>query len=407
MLTTAAGRATIINDDAALSISDAPAVQEGNSGTRNATFTVTLSPAQTSTVHVSYTSAPGTASESDFVPVAGTLTFAPGETKKTIDVAVNGDTIPEPNETFRVMLTTATNATILHSTGTGTIIDDDDPFSVARDIEYAVADGVSLKLDLYTPNGAAGPLPLVIWIHGDQWKDGQRMPAAAVREATRGYAVASIDIRSTDVDIFPAQINDAKAAVRFLRANAVRYNLDATRFAAWGFGTGGHIASLLGTASDVDALSDPAEGNPAVSSRVQAVVTWSAPYDLLQLQNDALACSTINHDSSGSYTSIFLGCPLQFCGEKAWDASPGKYATKDDPPFLIIHGEDDCEIGPQQAQAFARVLKAAKIDTTLKTYKVFGHVAPTITEPNDALSVVDSFLDAKLPPVAKRRTAAH
>ena len=308
------GRATIVNDDAALSVSDAASVTEGNSGTKPATFTITLSPAQASPVTVGYTTVAGSASEADYIPVAGSLTFAPGETKKTVDVQVNGDTIPEGDETFSLRLTSAAGATIVHPLANATIVDDDDFFTITRDIEYANADGVSLKLDLYTPNGLTGPFPLVIWIHGDHWNDGVRSPAAAVREASRGYAVASIDLRSTDVDIFPAQINDAKAAVRYLRANAARYNLDSTRFAAWGFGSGGHIASLLGTAGDVDALSDPAEGNPAISSRVQAVVSWAAPYDLLQLQNDALACSTINHNSSGSFTSIFLGCPLEFCG---------------------------------------------------------------------------------------------
>lgn len=402
-----AGRATIVNDDAALSVSSSSVVPEGNSGTKDAAFTVTLSPAQSNPVTVGYTTTPGTAGEADYVPTAGTLTFAPGETKKSVTVAVSGDTVPEANETFHLILTTATGATIVHGNATATIIDDDDPFRVEHDIEYAVADGVSLKLDLYTPNTGTGPYPLVIWIHGDHWQGGGRAPAAAVREATRGYAVASIDVRSTDVDIFPAQINDAKAAVRYLRANAARYNLDATRFAAWGFGSGGHIASLLGTGGEVDSLSDPSEGNPAISSRVQAVVSWAAPYDLMQLQNDALACSTTNHNSSGSYTSIFLGCPLEFCGAKAWDASPGKYATKDDPPFLIIHGADDCEIGPAQAQAFARVLKAAKIDTTLKLYTVLGHSAPTTVDPNEPLAEVDRFLDAKLPPLGRRRNVSH
>ena len=228
-----------------------------------------------------------------------------------------------------------------------------------------------------------------------------------MREASRGYAVAAIDIRSTNVDIFPAQINDAKAAVRYLRANAIRYNIDATRFAAWGFGSGGHIASLLGTSGDVDSLSDPAEGNAAISSRVQAVVSWAAPYDLLQLQADALACNTINYNSSGSFVSIFLGCPLEFCGAKGWDASPGKYVSRDDPPFLIVHADDDCEVGIGQAQGFLRLLKSSKIDATLKTIHNFGHLAPTAIEPSATLTDIDNFLDAKLPPLAKRRASTH
>lgn len=406
-VTTTRGTLTILNDDAAVSISDA-AVTEGNNGTKPLSFTVSLSPAQTLPVSVDYaTLNAGSASESDYAPAAGTLQFAPGETTKTIDIDVNGDLIPESNETFGLRLLTVTGAALTRAVATGTILDDDDPYSVTRDIEYANADGVSLELDLYTPNGGAGPYPLVIWIHGDHWGDGVRWPNPAIREASRGYAVAAIDIRSIDVDIFPAQIDDAKAAVRFLRANAARFNLDANRFAAWGFGSGGHIASLLGTSGDVDSLTDAAEGNPAISSRVQAVVSWAAPYDLMQLPADAPSCNTINYNSSGSFVSIFLGCPLEFCGIKAWDASPGRYASKDDPPFLLVHSDDDCEVGLTQAQGFLRILKSAKVEVTLKTLHNFGHLMPSQTDPAAALVEIDNFLDAKLPPVSRRRNVMH
>ena len=92
---------------------------------------------------------------------------------------------------------------------------------------------------------------------------------------------------------------------------------------------------------------------------------------------------------------------------KAWDASPGKYASKDDPPFLIVHADDDCEVGLAQAQGFARILKSAKVDVTSKTIHNFGHLTPTTTEPGATLTDVDAFLDAKLPAVTRRRTVTH
>ena len=166
----------------------------------------------------------------------------------------------------------------------------------------------------------------------------------------------TIDYRLSDAAKFPAQIQDVKAAVRWLRANAARFHLDPTRFVAWGSGAGGHLAALLGTSDGIPSLEDLSEGNSSESSAVQGVIDFAGPIDLLQLQKDALPCSTKNYDSSGSEVSILLGCTLQICRDAAAAADPTTYVTSDDPPFFIAHGAQDCDVAPAQSIAFHRAL---------------------------------------------------
>jgi hypothetical protein len=306
---------TIHDDDnpgpssASLSINDVSVI-EGNSGTTNATFTVTLSAPLTTTASVHYETSDGSAKDgSDYNFTSGTLTFAPGQTSRTISVPVVGDTLVENDEIFFVQLSGASGARITGGPGHGTILNDDYAVNTIRGVAFASPGNTSLSLDLYLPMptvGYAGGiatddmptklLPAIVWIHGDHWADGSRESSPAAREALRGYVVASIDYRFSNTATYPAQINDAKAAVRWVRANAAQYNIDPERIAVWGFGSGGHLAALLGTAGN-GTLDDPSLGNGGYASNVQAVVSWAAPYDLARLNADAASCSTVDHAS--------------------------------------------------------------------------------------------------------------
>ncbi|MBA4184663.1 MAG: alpha/beta hydrolase, partial [Acidobacteria bacterium] len=127
---------------------------------------------------------------------------------------------------------------------------------------------VAHKLDLYVPNGTTSPVPLIVWIHGG-WQNGDKSlgpNSHPLRYARSGYAVASINYRLSGEAIFPAQIYDCKAAIRWLRANASQYNLDVTRFGVWGQSAGGHLASLVGTSNDVTDLEGTLGGNLQYSS---------------------------------------------------------------------------------------------------------------------------------------------
>ena len=150
-----------------------------------------------------------------------------------------------------------------------------------RDLAY-VADGHERhKLDLFVPEKADGPLPLIIWVHGGGWQNGSKDGCPPLRGgyAGRGYAVASINYRLSQHAPFPAQIEDCKAATRWLRAHAREYNLDPNRFGVWGSSAGGHLVALLGTSGDVKAFEVGA--NLDQSSRVQAVCDYYGPTDFI------------------------------------------------------------------------------------------------------------------------------
>src|SRR5262245_25686848 len=180
---------------------------------------------------------------------------------------------------------------------------------VLRDLEYARVGDKRLLLDLYLPEQAEGPLPVVIGIHGGGWSAGNKEGSQGVRLSGRGYAVACIMYRLSGEAIFPAQIEDCKAAVRWLRAHAKEYNFDPNHFGAIGHSAGGHLSSLLGAAGDVKQFEKG--NNLELSSRVQAVCAMSGPTDLLQMDAHALPTAPFKHDAPQSPESRLIGGAIQ------------------------------------------------------------------------------------------------
>jgi acetyl esterase/lipase len=237
------------------------------------------------------------------------------------------------------------------------------------DIVYARRGDRELTLDLYWHEHADVLTPVVIWIHGGAWMGGSKdAPLPAPILLARGYAVASISYRLSQEALFPAQIRDCKAAVRWLRANAKRYHLDPDRFGAWGSSAGGHLAALLGTSDGVRDL-EP-EGNPVYSSRVQAVCDWFGPTDFLRM-NDVRG--TINHDAPDSPESRLIGGPIQENREEVARANPISYITPDDPPFLIMHGDRDRTVPLSQSELLHHALQEAGVESTLVVVPGSGH----------------------------------
>jgi acetyl esterase/lipase len=245
--------------------------------------------------------------------------------------------------------------------------------AIQRDLVYERINGAVLTLDLHCPEKVSGPLPVIVWIHGGGWSRGRKERCPAVTLVQDGYAVASIDYRLTATAPFPAQIEDCKAAVRWLRANASNYNLDPDRIGVWGFSAGGHLAALLGTSGGVRELEGTGD-NMSYSSRVQAVCVVSGPSDLARLYQEA---SQSPADKSGKVMSAVVALVGGSAGQltKATAASPIHYVSKDDPPFLIIHGEIDSTVPVTQAESFAAALKAAGVETTLEIAPRRGHGA--------------------------------
>jgi len=245
--------------------------------------------------------------------------------------------------------------------------------AIQRDLIYKRINGRALGLDLYSPSRPSGPLPVIIWLHPGGWSKGRKEGhSPAVTLVDDGYAVASVDYRLTGVAPFPAQIEDCKAAVRWLRANASKYNLDPDRIGVWGFSSGAHLAALLGTSGGVSELEGNGD-NISYSSRVQAVCVVSGPGDLLQQYREALAAPAKMNPKVKPALEALIGGPLELNKAKAMAASPISYISKDDPPFLIIQGENDITVPVSVTKSFFAALKAAGVDATLEIATGRGH----------------------------------
>jgi acetyl esterase/lipase len=247
---------------------------------------------------------------------------------------------------------------------------------VYRDLPYVTGGHEQQKLDLYLPE-TKEKLPLIIRIHGGAWFAGSKEYEGPQDYLQDGFAVASINYRLSQHAIFPAQIQDCKAAVRYLRANAQKYNLDPNRFAAWGESAGGHLAALLGTTGDVNEF-DVGE-NLSVSSRVQAVVDYFGPTDFLQMEAHRLP-NGMHHNSPDSPESKLIGGNVQDNPQKAAKANPITYVKKDALPFLIIHGDTDPLVPHHQSELLEAALKKAGVPVTFYTVKGGGHGG--FTDPN-------------------------
>ncbi len=245
------------------------------------------------------------------------------------------------------------------------------------DLEYAKVDGVSLQLDLYLPAHTASPSkavapPLVVWIHGGGWTEGARRPCPMTWLVGRGYAVASITYRLAPKYIFPAQIEDCKAAIRWLRANAAEYGYDPDRIGLCGESAGGHLVTLLGLTSGTGnkALDGKVGDHLDTSSDVQAVCEMYGPADLTKPVNDHVP-GTVDIQK---IVTTFLGGSLEEKHEQAVAASPLTYITAKSPPFLIVHGDHDPLVAVDQAWMLFHAMRAAKAPVELWVIPNGSHV---------------------------------
>lgn len=265
--------------------------------------------------------------------------------------------------------------------------------NVVRNLIYKRVDGRNLQLDIYSPKSITHPLPVVLWIHGHRWSYGSKKQRPPVNFVAQGYIVVCLDYRLSGEAPFPAAIEDCKAAVRWLRANATTYHIDSDHIGAGGHSAGGHLAALLGTSGGVASLEGGGD-NLNFSSRIQAVCDLSGPTDILRLY-ESVAYAT-GGAGLRAKTSVeqFLGGSGEEIKEKAIAASPITYVSRDDAAFLLIHGENDRSIPVNQSEVFVSKLKAAGVDATLETAQGRGH---SVGGPNFAGEII-SFFDTHLKP---------
>ena len=238
-----------------------------------------------------------------------------------------------------------------------------------RDLAYAAKGHPRQKLDLYLPKDG-NHLPLIINVHGGAFMGGDKSHMVPLDYLGRGYAVASINYRLSGDALFPAQIEDCKAAVRWLRANAVRYGLDPLRFGAWGASAGGNLVALLGTTGGVKSLE--VGEHLDVSSRVQVVVDHYGPTDFLQMDAHRAPGGHL-HDGADSPESRLVGGAIQENKDKAARANPITYLTKDAPPFLIVHGSADPLVPHHQSELLDAALRQKGVAVTFYTVQGGGH----------------------------------
>ncbi|MDP0491066.1 MAG: alpha/beta hydrolase [Verrucomicrobiota bacterium JB023] len=243
-----------------------------------------------------------------------------------------------------------------------------------RNQAYAGTENPRQTLNLAVPaRSPDASLPLVVFIHGGGWAAGSKMGGLRRLQplySTGQYATATIGYRLTREAIWPAQIHDCKAAIRWLRANAGQYGIDAGRIALFGLSAGGHLAAMLGTSAEVPALEGELGPHAEASSRVACVVDYFGPTRFLPLEGEP---AIKGEDNPRSAPARLLGGLPRDKQEAARSASPLTHITGDDAPTLIVHGTRDRLVALEQSEWLRDGLRQAGVPVTLVTVDGGGH----------------------------------
>ena len=268
--------------------------------------------------------------------------------------------------------------------------DTEPSYSVSKDITYCSPQGVDQKLDIYTPKNAGDSTPIIIHVHGGSWTSGQKsdynMLPYLESLVNAGFIVASVNYRLAPTYTFPAQIQDVKCAVRFLRASAKLYHIDTNNIGMIGESAGGHLAALTGTAQNTaDFETNELAG---VSDKVKAVVDLFGPANLVSYVQDEPIVSGGIKEFLGSYNPVL--------------ASPTHYVSATSVPFSIIHGDSDIVVPFSQSQELHDTLLKAGATSTLTKVVNAGHgltlmrsgdLSPSIEQiQTDAIAFFKKFL---------------
>ena len=272
------------------------------------------------------------------------------------------------------------------------------------DIPYAML-SLSQKLDIYLPDEVEGPFPVILSIHGGAFMgcDKSDMQVLPMLEGLkRGYAVVAVNYRLSWEAIFPALVQDVKAAVRWVRANAQWFCLDPERIASWGGSAGGYLSTMLGVSAGISELEDLSLGNPDQPSNVQAVVDWYGPTNFLKMDEQLTASGLApmkgtEHNGVDSPESWLLGGKITEIPKQVKAANPETYIRENAAPFLIQHGIADPVVPVQQSIGLAENLKrvCGEDKVTLELFEGFQHGDRRFESPVNVKRVLD-FIDQHL-----------
>ncbi|MBT7087196.1 MAG: alpha/beta hydrolase [Desulfobacterales bacterium] len=243
-----------------------------------------------------------------------------------------------------------------------------------REVPFRSDTNPTLKLTLYWYPESTSPTPAVFWFFRGGWCNGNRKNCIqALYLLLHNFALICPDYRMSYQAVFPAQIEDAKAAVRWVRAKADKYNIDPDRFGVWGESAGGYLASMLGVTSSMDIWNHKGHF-PDISSAVQAVSLWAAPSNFYHMNDPS---GIYDHYAPDSYESRLLGAPIAKVPEKVETANPVNYINDKNsdnvPPFLIMHGSDDKIIIPEQSGLLHEALTAKGFSSEFILLDGYGH----------------------------------
>ena len=253
-----------------------------------------------------------------------------------------------------------------------------------RDLSYIPDGDAAQKLDLYLPEQAPDkPLPLVVHIHGGGWRGGNKYPCPVVGMVRHGYAVASVEYRFSQKALFPAQIQDCQAAIRWLRGNAKRFGINPARVGVIGASAGGHLSALVGT-SGGRKIFEAIGGFVEESDRVQAVCDIFGPSDFSTVVKQAEVDRNVRNifkfnTPSDPYSSL-VGGSLEDAGLTS-KVSPVRHVSELTPPFLILHGTHDALVPIAQSEQLADVLKAQGVPVWFQRFPGAGHGGPVFSRP--------------------------
>jgi acetyl esterase/lipase len=238
-------------------------------------------------------------------------------------------------------------------------------FVVLHDVVFGQGGDSPLHAEIAYPKNAPGPLPAVIFIHGGGWIGGSQKQSPIIQIARAGFVGVSIEYRLSNVAKWPAQIEDCKLGVRWLRANAAQYHVDPDHIGVWGESAGGHLVTCLGTMGDVKEFDAGDPGYPGVSSAVQAVVDFYGPTDFVD--------PGIYSAEAIRLTAGLFGVPHDQNPDLWKSGSPLTYVKAGDPPMLIVQGAADTLVPPAQSTVFDAALTKAGIPHQLMMVKNAGH----------------------------------
>jgi acetyl esterase/lipase len=241
---------------------------------------------------------------------------------------------------------------------------------IIRDVEVGAGGGRTLHVVIARPKEPPKtPMPAVLWIHGGGWSGGSHAGNTAMWLATNGYFTASVEYRLSGEAKWPAQIEDCKLAVRWLRANAAKYRVNPAKIGCWGSSAGGHLVAFLGVSGDMPEFEGKG-GYAGVSSRVQAVVDFCGPADMT---GGSLGIQGATGDKDAQAPLGLAGAPFKEKPEIWRQMSPLTHVSPKAAPFLIVHGDKDTTVPILHSQRLEAALKKAGVPVELLTVKGGGH----------------------------------